>query len=292
MTVDNTPLAGDAHPPQATLAVSVRTPKVRSILGSSDGGFARRNWPLDGFAQHPAISKFHFDLVASRDIDLDTILLSAFSDFLQLRFQARIVNDDYLFSVTGVELPSDMVYGNFQINGVTGCFDSAPQPGMEGKIAVFQGFRVDYAQRNFHGNIHHLCAQVDTLPGTNQPIFWICHANVTNNDPYNVRIDYAFVDEDFVFGFDEFSNTKIGGGLDDSVVYDRPTNTVAIINGFDLEFLQGHRGIQEILVEVNQDGRLFVNFKDQTNNDSYRWKVNVAYWRRTLNCCSDGSFKM
>ena len=201
--------------------------------------------------------------MASGDIDLDAIGVQTKKETIALKFQDRSAIHDYLYSLTGVELPSDMVFQKFEKNGVTGCFNSAPQPGMAGKIPVFLGFQVEYAHENFHRNIHHLHhlrAQVDTFPGTNQPIFWTCHADVTNDDPYNVIIYYAFVNEDFVFGFDEFSNTKFGSGLDDSVVYDRPTNTMAIINGFDLEFLEGHCDIQEILVKVNQDGCTFVNF--------------------------------
>ena len=156
---------------------------------------------------------------------------------------------------------------------------------MAGKVPILQGFFLDYSRSNFDRNVQHLRVQVDTQQGTNSPIIRVCHADFNDDDQFNFVVRYALVDEAFVFGFEEFSKTKFGGGEDSTVTFSRPSNTVAVITGFDLEFLNGDRDIDKIVVEANQDGRLFVDFSDQTVNDNYRWKVNLAYigaeWRLT-----------
>ena len=111
---------------------------------------------------------------------------------------------------------------------------------------------------------------------SNEALVLVCYDDNGSDDPYSVRVDLAFVDENFVFGVDQFRGRKVGGGVD-SVEYDRPTNTAAVLTGFELRFASGDRDIRKFLVELNQDGRLFVNLADQTANDDYVWAVNVAY---------------
>jgi hypothetical protein len=253
-----------------------RTPVTRSAARVDNGGTSVQAWPFGGFDTPPAFNKLSLE-VTGGDINVDRIRVQPRVDDVVTIFEDRSPADDYKVSVTGVELPPDTIYRSFLKRNVEGCFDSPPLDGEPGKVPLLQGFNLDYAPSNFDRNVHHVRVQVDTLSGTNRPIIRVCHADNNSDDAFNFVVNYALVDEAFVIGTDEFGKTKIGGGVDNSVVFNRPTNTVGVITGFDLEYLSGDRDMKEMLVEVNQDGRILVNLADATRDDSYRWKVFVSY---------------
>jgi hypothetical protein len=259
----------------AAVHSSARTPLVQNVVGNS-GGFGSVDWPFQNFQSKPGFSKMSFEL-SSGDINLNRLAVVPNYDRGAVAFFDKNQGEAYRFSLTGVELPADTVTDNVRRNGVQGCFDSPVQREVPGKVPVLQSFALDFDGDNVDRNIHRIRVQVDTETGTNAPIIRVCYEDNNVDDSYTLSVNYALVDENLVFGFDEFSKTKNGGGLDSSVVFERPPNTVAVINGFDLEFLSGDRDIQDILVELNQDGRVLVNFQDATADDSFRWKVNAAY---------------
>lgn len=256
---------------------SARTPVVKNVGGFKAALRQGHLWPGGPFQNDPAFNMVMFDLVDDGDINLDRVKVENTRTAARSGMADRLNDDAFVHSSSAVELPPNTVYKTYAKNRVKGCHFSAPQPEVPGKVPILQGFEVDYRRENFDRNVQHLRARVIRKSGTNSPIIQVCHADFNDDDEFDFTVRYALVDEDLVFGFDTLRATKTGGGLDSRVTFDRPVNTVGVITGFNVEFLSGDRDVDHIRLELNQDGRAFVNFKDKTNNDSYRWQIDVAY---------------
>ncbi|KAL3932329.1 MAG: hypothetical protein SGARI_003994 [Bacillariaceae sp.] len=256
--------------------VITRTPITRNVEGLAGGGTGIGQFDFGGFDNPPAMSKFLWQLDGGGDINMDVLSVRSGLTTGRVQFNDRNKDDPFFFSFTGVELPSSTEYVQFKQRGATGCFTSPNQPEVPGKIPILHSFVLDYQRTNFDRNVKQMAVQVDTARGTNAPVVKACHADFNDDDVFDATVMYALVDEEFVVRFDNFENTKFGGGLDSSKVFDRPPNTVAVITGFDFEFLSGDRDLAKVLLELNQDGRIYVDYKSQSLND-YRWSVQIAY---------------
>lgn len=257
-------------------AQSVRRPDVRNVAARDVRGFQTPEWPYGRFSTFPGISKFHFE-VKGDDMNIDEVRVSLGLKSAGVKFTDRNADDPYIYSITGVELPVGSVKGSFYSSGSKGCVSSTEEnPAPPGTVPVLTDFRFFWTRHNFDRNLGHIRVQVESSP-TNHAIARVCYADYNYDDEYIARVDYAYVDENYVYGFEELSNTQVGGGVDLSRTFEAPPNTVPVLTGFDLDYLSGDRDIKEMLVELSQDGRAYINFRDDTNNDSYAWRVNMAY---------------